>query len=294
MGEQPLLAGILNVALLLAAVASLGYYVRYAEGIGWAELRRYWYRFQLMRVLSSRTRCLLFLAVLTYMLLAAVAEPTGFSLHTFLSDAAGLAVIYGLVRVLEFLTVHFSRRIAGLAGILQMRGAMAAHAAIAIVSSLFVFFPIGTSSYWLGLCASAASLVLAFRGMFLSLIQRPDTIRIRARDALRLRIEVAALWLFFLLYSLGVAGSALVRLQPHAFATRSGATPTALEMFYFVIVTFTTTGYGDITAVSTAGRLLALVTMLSGYFYSILFIGNLLAVYSQPPKSGGPGPGATS
>ncbi len=55
--------------------------------------------------------------------------------------------------------------------------------------------------------------------------------------------------------------------------------------FYFSFVTLTTTGFGDITPVSRAARMLTVMEAVVGTFYVTILIARLVAMYSTRPRS---------
>lgn len=65
---------------------------------------------------------------------------------------------------------------------------------------------------------------------------------------------------------------------PHPFFA-SGAQPDRSDLLYFSFVTLTTVGYGDLVAVSSWGRLLAMIEALNGQLYLVsvvaLLVGNI-------------------
>jgi voltage-gated potassium channel Kch len=55
------------------------------------------------------------------------------------------------------------------------------------------------------------------------------------------------------------------------------------EAFYFSFVTLSTVGYGDITPVSHAARMLAVVEAMTGLLYVAVLIARLVSMYSTHP-----------
>jgi voltage-gated potassium channel len=69
--------------------------------------------------------------------------------------------------------------------------------------------------------------------------------------------------------------------NPHAFKFDTEKTP-ALETFiYYSMVSFSTTGYGDIIPVSAAARLVFFIESLLGLVINVLFIAILLVFISN-------------
>ena len=82
----------------------------------------------------------------------------------------------------------------------------------------------------------------------------------------------------------------VARLNPAAFAMPSApGAPTAMDgfsAFYLSFMTLTTVGYGDITPVSKAARMLAVTEAVTGMFYMAVLISRLVSLHS----SARPGP----
>jgi len=76
----------------------------------------------------------------------------------------------------------------------------------------------------------------------------------------------------------------IAKLNPAAFAFPAGsqnAVPLdGFNAFYFSFMTLCTVGYGDITPVSKAARMLAVTEAIAGLFYVAVLISRLVAVYS--------------
>ena len=83
-------------------------------------------------------------------------------------------------------------------------------------------------------------------------------------------------------------------LSPEAFAFSTGEesshTMNRFNAFYFSFVTLSTVGYGDITPVSKAARMLAVTEAMTGMLYVAVLIARLVALYTssapQPPNRG--------
>jgi hypothetical protein len=81
---------------------------------------------------------------------------------------------------------------------------------------------------------------------------------------------------------------AIARLNPAAFnlptAPGAPATLDSFGAFYFSFITLCTVGYGDITPVSKAARMLAMLEAIIGLFYMAVLISRLVSVYSSAPR----------
>jgi hypothetical protein len=81
----------------------------------------------------------------------------------------------------------------------------------------------------------------------------------------------------------------VARLNPAAFSlpANAGAVATldGFNAFYFSFTTLCTVGYGDITPVSRAARMLSVTEAIAGLFYVAVLISRLVAVYSTTPPS---------
>jgi hypothetical protein len=64
----------------------------------------------------------------------------------------------------------------------------------------------------------------------------------------------------------------------------------AFMAFYYSVVTFATLGYGDITASSMAGRMMAIAEVLNGFIVFGIFVGYISNIInearSEPPMEG--------
>ncbi len=77
---------------------------------------------------------------------------------------------------------------------------------------------------------------------------------------------------------------ALAQRSPHAFNVPSGSLD-PFSAFYFSFMTLCTVGYGDITPVSKAARMLAVLEAITGLFYTAVLISRLVSVYSSTPST---------
>jgi hypothetical protein len=74
------------------------------------------------------------------------------------------------------------------------------------------------------------------------------------------------------------------QLSPDAFAFSAGPeanrTMTSFNAFYFSFVVLSTVGFGDITPISNAARMLAVMEAVTGMFYVTILIARLVAMYA--------------
>jgi hypothetical protein len=87
-----------------------------------------------------------------------------------------------------------------------------------------------------------------------------------------------------------VAYMLVARAVPDAFAFNVGpashASMDGFTAFYFSFATLTTVGYGDISPVANAARMLAVTEAVTGMFYVAVLISRLVALYSSNPPPG--------
>ena len=91
---------------------------------------------------------------------------------------------------------------------------------------------------------------------------------------------------FLMLGLLWVPAYLLVaRLNPGAFSlpagSGAGTTMDGFSAFYFSFITLCTVGYGDLTPVSRAARMLAVTEAITGLFYMAVLISRLVSMYSS-------------
>jgi hypothetical protein len=71
------------------------------------------------------------------------------------------------------------------------------------------------------------------------------------------------------------------KFNPGSFHTSHGENSiNSSDMIFFSFVTLTTTGYGDITAVSSEARSLALLEAIAGQLYLAILVARLVSLYS--------------
>ncbi|MEV7792917.1 potassium channel family protein [Streptomyces sp. NPDC087512] len=183
----------------------------------------------------------------------------------------------------------------GADGLRAGRGA----AAVALARAAFIAAGLVTAYYLLPLdehLSAGASLLLA-GGLLAVLLVFAWEVRAIARSPHpRLRaVEGLAATLVLFLVLFAVAYYLLGRSAPGSFSEPL----TRTDALYFTLTTFSTVGYGDITARSQTGRVLAMVQMAGG----LLLVGVAARVLAsavqtglrrkrrEPPAGAGPGPG---
>jgi voltage-gated potassium channel len=81
----------------------------------------------------------------------------------------------------------------------------------------------------------------------------------------------------------------VAELNPAAFTfqtgSETGSPMDGFNAFYFSFMTLCTVGYGDITPMSKAARMLAVTEAIAGLFYVAVLISRLVAVYSTAQPS---------
>jgi len=83
--------------------------------------------------------------------------------------------------------------------------------------------------------------------------------------------------LFIILVIYVVISSVLLIVLDDAFTTLGDA-------FWFIVITTSTVGYGDITPVSPIGKSLTILTILIGIIFVSIFTAYLSAVYNEKPE----------
>jgi Ion channel len=82
----------------------------------------------------------------------------------------------------------------------------------------------------------------------------------------------------------------VAELTPNAFSFNTAAgTNTSMKGFnslYFSFITLATVGYGDITPVTSSGRILAAAEAITGSLYVAILIARLVSLYAPPKVNG--------
>lgn len=105
----------------------------------------------------------------------------------------------------------------------------------------------------------------------------------------RIQGAVAAYLLLSIIFA--VAYTLLENIQPGSFQGQNQGQSQAQEainraFYYFSVVTLTTTGYGDITAVSPHARTLVMMEALIGQLYPAILIARLVSLHVETKRHG--------
>ncbi|RYD04975.1 hypothetical protein N752_11465 [Desulforamulus aquiferis] len=93
-------------------------------------------------------------------------------------------------------------------------------------------------------------------------------------------------WLSMLVFNLYTMILLVSNTDPYSFVDESGPVTEPLRLLYFTITTFTSVGYGDITPRGSYAFFITIVVSLTGFLYSALFVGGILAAFtSQNPRN---------
>lgn len=140
-------------------------------------------------------------------------------------------------------------------------------AVMALLSLLLLVLLDGSVSWAYGLSAAAAGLGLweSYTGAY-QLMSAPVT-----RTGPVAQVRATARWLLNTLANLVLLNLCAQLAFPHTFEWR-GIPATALDVAYFTLLTFASGGYGDVLPGTALGKLLAMLTSLSGLlFATVLF-----------------------
>jgi hypothetical protein len=176
-----------------------------------------------------------------------------------------LALIAGILTLQQ----HVFRRL----GILLVTGAIAFRAAAVFGGAAWLI--VGDTVFTL---LSLAALILI---VFRQVSQEGPVSAHKVRGSIALYLIIAMLFAF--LYGLAE------ELAPGAFtlpANRDGGAARGEAFYYFSVVTLTTVGYGDITAVHPFVRSLVMLEALTGQLYPAILIARLVTLELETRRSG--------
>lgn len=87
-------------------------------------------------------------------------------------------------------------------------------------------------------------------------------------------------WLSMLIFNLYTMILLVSNTYPYSFVDGSGPVTEPMRLLYFTITTFTSVGYGDITPRGNYAFFITIVVSLTGFLYSAMFIGGILATFT--------------
>ncbi|MBM7558174.1 potassium channel family protein [Halanaerobacter jeridensis] len=91
-------------------------------------------------------------------------------------------------------------------------------------------------------------------------------------------------WLFNLLLTLYSQVLVLSFFQPEAFIKEGIKITSSFDLLYFTLVTFSTTGYGDISPNTFWGRFLTVNIIICGFLFVVIFISSALSIKTSRNK----------
>ncbi|SHF02761.1 voltage-gated potassium channel [Desulforamulus putei DSM 12395] len=91
-------------------------------------------------------------------------------------------------------------------------------------------------------------------------------------------------WLLVIIFNLYTMILLVSRTDPYSFIDGSGPVTEPLRLLYFTVITFTSVGYGDITPRGSFAEFITIIVSITGFLYSALFIGGILAVFTGRRK----------
>jgi hypothetical protein len=122
----------------------------------------------------------------------------------------------------------------------------------------------------------SAALTIAFLAMMAAVVLA----QVFREGPITVHRVVGAVAVYVLLGIVWAEGYQLVALlTPGAFVASAGAPVGQPDLTYFSFVTLTTVGYGDITAVDSVARSMALLEALTGQLYPAILIARLVSMH---------------
>lgn len=118
-----------------------------------------------------------------------------------------------------------------------------------------------------------------FRGIILCL--RTPGIAFNYMDSRFLPILMIISWLLIILFNLFTMVLLVSGTDPYSFVDGVGPVTEPLRLLYFTVITFTSVGYGDITPRGNFAVFITILVSVTGFLYSALFIGGILAVFTN-------------
>jgi len=129
------------------------------------------------------------------------------------------------------------------------------------------------------------SLQLAVSAVFLIQMLFMIWIHIEKEDEVTLDLIMAAACAYILLgMSWAYAYYLLEKFHPHSFNISENAGIDIGNFLYYSFVTLTSTGYGDILALTKSARALSILEVISGQLYLAIMISRLVGVHASQPR----------
>lgn len=126
----------------------------------------------------------------------------------------------------------------------------------------------------------AISFAQIFRGILYCLQTSPGQLSHWGKNSYSPFLMVVS-WLLVLLLNLYALILLVARNHSQGFISHQGPVHDPLELLYFTVITFTGVGYGDIIPQGRIPVLVSILISLTGFLYSALFIGSILAAFTH-------------
>lgn len=123
------------------------------------------------------------------------------------------------------------------------------------------------------------SFYFIFRGIIFCL-QAPRTVFSQWWGNRFVPILMIISWLSVIIFNLFTMILLVSNTNPYSFVDNMGPVAEPLRLLYFTVITFTGVGYGDIVPRGNVAVFITIVISLSGFLYSALFIGGILAAFT--------------
>ncbi len=180
--------------------------------------------------------------------------------------------------LLTFLSVGVL--LAGVYTLHREKGYLVVSSALAVVVIVFEALDLTTGAMTWTVLSQMASLLLS---AFIAITIFLDVIRVRRvfPDTL-----LGAICVYFLIgFTFGDAYVLINLLHPGSFdltlETVNDNTELTFELFYFSFATLTTTGYGDVIAVSRPAKMVSTLETVAGVFYLAVLVSRLVTRMAQ-------------
>lgn len=120
--------------------------------------------------------------------------------------------------------------------------------------------------------------IFTVRGVYLCLI---ENVHLQAKNSNQNYITIILSWVIATICNLYCFVILINSVFPGAFLLDGRPIENNLNLFYYTVITFTTTGFGDITAGNNWGYLVASFVSMCGFLFTALVIGGILAVFTN-------------